>query len=49
MKTGGDIPASRKTGWLGRGRKLSSLKGYGLALALAMPLLHRCIPSSDNF
>ena len=39
METGGHIPYSIKTGWLGRGMKLAELKGAGLALALPMPLL----------
>ncbi|MBD1156117.1 DUF1501 domain-containing protein [Pelagibacterales bacterium SAG-MED16] len=49
METGGHIPYSIKTGWLGRGMKLADLKGDGLALALPMPLLLRGIPSNDNF
>ena len=49
METGGHIPYSIKTGWLGRGMKLAELKGDGLALALPMPLLLRGIPSNDNF
>ena len=49
METGGHIPYSIKTGWLGRGMKLAKLKGDGLALALPMPLLLRGIPSNDNF
>lgn len=49
MESGGNIPYSVKTGWLGRGMKLAKLKGEGLALALPMPLLLRGIPSNDNF
>tara|TARA_Y100001936_G_C16083427_1_gene679704 strand:- start:508 stop:1662 length:1155 start_codon:yes stop_codon:yes gene_type:complete len=49
METGGHIPYSIKTGWLGRGMKLAGLKGEGLALALPMPLLLRGTPSNDNF
>ena len=49
METGGHIPYSIKTGWLGRGMKLAELKGDGLALALPIPLLLRGIPSNDNF
>ena len=49
MESGGHIPYSVKTGWLGRGMKLAKLKGDGLALALPMPLLLRGIESNDNY
>ncbi len=49
MESGGHIPYSVKTGWLGRGMKLAKLKGDGLALALPMPLLLRGIKSNDNY
>ena len=39
MDTGGHIPYSIKTGWLGRGMKVADLKGDGFALSLPMPLL----------
>ena len=49
MESGGHIPYSVKTGWLGRGMKVAKLKGDGLALALPMPLLLRGIESNDNY
>ncbi len=49
MESGGRIPYSIKTGWLGRGMKLANLTGDGLALSLPMPLLIRGVPLNDNY
>ena len=49
MQSGGKIPYSVKTGWLGRGMKLAGLTGNGLALSLPMPLLIRGVPMNDNY
>ena len=49
MQSGGKVPYSIKTGWLGRGMKLAGLTGNGLALSLPMPLLIRGVPMNDNY
>ncbi len=49
MESGGKIPYQEKTGWLGRGMKISGLTGNGLALALPMPLLIRGVPMNNNY
>ena len=49
MQSGGKIPYTIKTGWLGRGMKIAGLTGNGLALSLPMPLLIRGVPMNDNY
>lgn len=47
MQSGGHVPYSDKTGWLGRGLKAAQLEG--VALSLPMPLLLRGGTTPDNF
>ncbi len=49
METGSRTPYAIKTGWLGRGMKLSNLERNSLALSLPIPLLLRGVPKNDNY